>query len=114
MVTKEFSIAVMVSDAKKTAKWFEDKLGFRSSLHGHWVVVWPEGSSAKMHLCEGDPDPGNTGIAFYEKDAAKAAEKMKAKGVKFTKEVKKEPWGTEGMFSDPDGNEYYIMQGTGP
>ncbi|HYC26989.1 MAG TPA: VOC family protein [Nitrososphaerales archaeon] len=114
MVSKEMSIAVMVSDSKKSAKWFEDSVGFRSSVEGHWVLVWPRGSSAKIHLCEGKPDPGNTGIAFYVKDAPAKAQKMKAKGVKFSREVKKTQWGTNGMFADADGNEYYLMEGTGP
>ena len=114
MVSKEFSIAVMVSNGKKSAKWFEDNLGFKSIADGHWVLVWPEGASTKIHLCEGKPDPGNTGIAFYAKDAAAIAQKMKENGVKMTREFKKTQWGTNGMFADPDGNEYWLMEGTGP
>jgi catechol 2,3-dioxygenase-like lactoylglutathione lyase family enzyme len=114
MISKKFSIAIMVSDAKKSAEWFEDKLGFGKSVHGHWVLVWPKGSLTRIHLCEGKPDPGNTGVAFYVTGAEKLAEKMKAKGVKFTKEVKKSDWGTNGMFADPDGNEYFLIEGSGP
>lgn len=114
MVSREFSVAVVVSDGKKAAKWFEDCLGFKSSLDEHWVLVWPEGSTAKIHLCEGKPEPGNTGIAFYVKDAARLAKSLKAKGVRFTKDVKKTDWGTNGMFADQDGNEYWLIQGTGP
>jgi catechol 2,3-dioxygenase-like lactoylglutathione lyase family enzyme len=114
MVSKEFSVAVVVSDGKKLARWFEESLGFKSSLEGHWVLIWPTGSTAKIHLCEGKPEAGNTGIAFYVKDAARLAKSMKAKGVRFTREVTKESWGTSGMFADPDGNEYWLMQGTGP
>ena len=114
MVSKEFSIAVSVSDGKKIAKWFRESLGFKTSEQGHWIVAWPEGSNSKIHLCEGDPEPGNTGIAFYAKDAFAAAKEMKAKGVKFTKEVTKGSWGTDGMFADPDGNEYWLKEGAGP
>jgi len=114
MVSKEFSVAVMVSNGKKSAKWFEDNLGFKSVADGHWVLVWPEGSSTKIHLCEGKPDPGNTGIAFYDKTAATIAKNLKANGVKFSREFKKTQWGTNGMFADPDGNEYWLMEGTGP
>ena len=114
MVSKEFSVAVVVSDGKKSAKWFKEKVGLKTSGEGHWVLVWPEGASTKIHLCEGKPDPGNTGIAFYVKDPKKAAEEMKGKGVKFTHEVKKTDWGTNGMFADPDGNEYWLMEGSGP
>lgn len=114
MISKQFSVAVVVSDAKKSAKWFEAELGFGSSVHGHWVLVWPKGSVTKIHLCEGKPDPGNTGIAFYVKGAAKLAEKMKAKGVRFTNDVKKTDWGTNGSFADVDGNEYWLIEGSGP
>lgn len=114
MTSKEFSVAVSVSDGKKSARWFEENLGFKTSIDDHWVLVWPEGSTAKIHLCEGTPDPGNTGLAFYVNNAEELSKKMKVKGVKFTKEVKKSPWGTNGMFADPDGNEYWLYEGTGP
>jgi catechol 2,3-dioxygenase-like lactoylglutathione lyase family enzyme len=114
VISKKFSIAVIVSDAKKSAAWFEDKLGFESSVEGHWVLVWPKGSGTKIHLCEGKPDPGNTGIAFYVKGASGLASKMKRGGVKFTQDVKKVSWGTNGMFSDLDGNEYWLIEGSGP
>jgi len=114
MVSSKFSVAVVVSDGKKSAKWFKEKVGFRTSAHGHWVLVWPEGAATKIHLCEGKPDPGNTGIAFYVKDPRKASGEMKAKGVKFTHPVKKEDWGVNGMFADPDGNEYWLIGGSGP
>jgi len=114
MVSKEFSVAVVVSDSKKSAKWFQAKAGFNASVEGHWVLVWPKGALAKVHLCEGKPDPGNTGIAFYAKDPVKLAGEMKAKGVKFTREVKKTDWGVNGTFADLDGNEYWLMEGTGP
>ncbi len=114
MVSKKFSVAVTVTDAAKSAKWFKEKAGLEVSSEGHWVLVWPEGSLAKIHLCEGKPDPGNTGIAFYSKNAKKRAEEMKGKGVRFTRDVKKTEWGENGMFADPDGNEYWLIEGTGP
>jgi predicted enzyme related to lactoylglutathione lyase len=114
MVSKEFSVAVVVSDGKKTAKWFEDKVGLESSVEGHWVLVWPKGANAKIHLCEGKPDPGNTGISFYVEDVFAKAKEMKAKGVKFTQDAEKTKWGTNAMFADPDANEYWLTEGTGP
>lgn len=111
MISKQVSAAVMVSDAKKSAKWFREKLGFETSVEGHWVTVWPKGSLAKLHLCQGDLEPGNTGIGFYAKDVEKEATGLKAKGVKFTRDVTKADWGTTAMFSDPDGNVFWLSQG---
>ena len=114
MMSKEFSVAVSVSDGKSSAKWFEEKVGLKSSVDGHWVLVWPEGADAKIHLCEGTPDPGNTGISFYVDDVFAQEKAMKAKGVKFTRDAKKTEWGTNAMFADPDANEYWLTEGTGP
>jgi predicted enzyme related to lactoylglutathione lyase len=114
MFSNEMSIAVTVSDGKKTADWFREKVGLKSSAEGHWVLVWPEGSTVKVHLCQGKLDPGNTGIAFYVPDVAAKEAEMKKKGVKFTMPTKKEAWGTNAMFADPDGNEYWLSEGTGP
>ena len=114
MVSNELSVAVVVSDGKSSAKWFSQKIGFENSTEGHWILVWPKGSSAKIHLCEGKPDPGNTGIAFYVDDVDKLAKSMKGGGVKFTQDVKRTSWGTNAMFADPDRNEYWLIEGSGP
>ncbi|MDV3278188.1 MAG: VOC family protein [Nitrososphaerales archaeon] len=114
MISKRFSAAVVVSDSKRSARWFREKLGFQSSVNGHWVTVWPQGSTARLHLCEGKLEPGNTGVGFYSKNVERDAKRMKAKRVKFTKDVKDEGWGPYGMFSDPDGNVYWLIEGSGP
>ena len=45
MLSKSFSVAVMVSDGKKAAKWYKEKLGFNVSTEmEHWVTAWPQGS----------------------------------------------------------------------
>jgi len=114
MISKRFSAAVVVSNGRRSARWFKEKLGFQASIHGHWVTVWPRGSTAKLHLCEGKPDPGNTGIGFYSQDVERDTKKMKAKKVKFTKGPLDEGWGTYAMFSDADGNIYWLIEGSGP
>ncbi len=114
MVSKEFSLALMVSNGKKSAKWYEDVLGFETYVKGHWVLVWPKGSTAKIHLCEGKPEPGNSGIAFWTKDIKRKAAKMKADGAKFTQNVTKTDWSTMATVADPDGNEIFLFEGDGP
>lgn len=106
------SVAVVVSDGRKAAKWYEDKLGFEiRDDEGHWITVAPKGSGLLLHLCEGDElEPGNTGFGFYVKDAKREEEALRKKGVDFTKPVTKVSWGTYGMFKDPDGNEFWLLQ----
>jgi catechol 2,3-dioxygenase-like lactoylglutathione lyase family enzyme len=114
LVSREISVAVMVSDAKRSARWFKESLGFQTSADGHWVLAWPRGSTAKVHLCEGKPEPGNSGIAFYTKGLAAYVKKLKAKGVKFSKELTERDWGTYAMVEDEDGNQYWLIDGEGP
>ena len=106
MFTTNFSVAVTVSDGKKAAAWYKEKLGMEVSAEEHWVTAGAKGASWRLHLCETDLDPGNTGIAFYTDDVKKAVSDLKKKGVKFTKDS-----GESAMFEDPDGNVFWIMKG---
>ena len=112
MLSKSFSVAVVVSDGKKAAKWYKDKLGFEVSTDDdHWVTTWLKGSQWKLHLCEGKLEPGNTGIGFYSKNVRGTVKALKEKGVKFSKDYTKTPWGEIAMFDDPDGNVFWISAG---
>lgn len=108
------SLAVPVNDATKSASWYTEKLGFESNIQGHWVTVSPKGSNFMIHLCEkceeweGDSPGGNTGIMFYTPDKKQTYEELKAKGVRFKKELTTEWFGTYAIFMDPDGNEFWM------
>jgi catechol 2,3-dioxygenase-like lactoylglutathione lyase family enzyme len=115
MISKMIDVAVVVSDAKKAAGWYREKLGFEvgGEPEGHWVVVYPPGweEGTVIHLCEGpDLEPGNTGVGFATEDLDEAHKEMKDRGVEFTVEPKKEEWGTYAMFKDPDGNEFWLLE----
>jgi len=107
------TMAVVVRDDKKAAKWWKEKMGFRViTRYPGWVTVAPKGANAHLHLCpDAPPETGNTGIAFTTKDVAKMEKSLRRKGVKITMPAKKEEWGTSMMFADPDGNEFYISEG---
>lgn len=107
-----YSIAVVVSDAKKAAKWYVEKLGFEvRSQEGHWITVAPKDSQVEIHLCEGPPlEPGNTGIAFKTDDVRRTYEELTKRGVKFSKPPRNEGWGMYAMFMDEDGNEFWLFE----
>ncbi len=64
MITGIGSVAVLVNDAKRSAEWYRDKLGFEVvSAEGHAVFVSAPGSDSLLHLCGrcndwGDDTPG--------------------------------------------------------
>jgi catechol 2,3-dioxygenase-like lactoylglutathione lyase family enzyme len=112
MISKEFTVAVMVADAKKSAKWYGEKLGFQTSVEDHWVTAWPKGANWKLHLCEGEPEPGNTGIGLYSDDLKATVADLKKKGVNFEMDYTKTEWGEMSQLKDPDGNIIWISAGS--
>lgn len=113
MIDSFESVAVVVSDAQKSLKWYSDKLGFAAaSSEGHWVTVRPKGSSTLLHLCESKKtEPGNTGILFVVDDVDRTYSELSSKGVSFTKPPRDDGWGKYAIFTDPDGNEFWIQAG---
>ena len=111
MVSNDFSVAVMVSNAKRSAEWYREMLEFETSEEGHWVTAWPKGAGWKLHLCEGKLEPGNTGIGFYSGNLKTDVEKMKKKGVKLAQDYTKTEWGEVAKIEDPDGNVIWVSQG---
>lgn len=111
MLSNEMSVAVGVADANKSASWYAEKLGFETSVKGHWVTVNPKGSTTKIHLCQGEVEPGNTGIAIYTDDIQKTVADLTAKGVQFAMGYTKTEWGEMAQLKDPDGNVIWIKPG---
>ena len=105
-----FDVAVVVSNATKSAEWYKEKLGLEVRANeGHWVTVAPKGSAVVLHLCETEPlEQGNTGIAFTVDDLDKTYEELRLKGVEFTVKPTKTEWGSYAMFKDSDGNVFWL------
>jgi len=136
MITGLGSIAVLASDAAKSAEWYRDKLGFEIvSNEGHAVFVRPKGGDAPLiHLCGrcedwGNDEPGGrTGIWFASgeivfrtdvapgkvipackpEDVEKTYLELKHSGVQFSKELEVSQFGKMAILRDPDGHEFEI------
>jgi catechol 2,3-dioxygenase-like lactoylglutathione lyase family enzyme len=135
MISDLGSVAVLVRDAKRSAEWYRDKLGFEIVVQDdHIVFVKPKNSSVLIHLCEkcddwGTDSPGGrTGIWFrsgallMQKDpksrvvtpasdpveVERTYAYLKEKGVEFTQGLETRSWGKMAIFKDLDGNEFEI------
>jgi catechol 2,3-dioxygenase-like lactoylglutathione lyase family enzyme len=108
-------VAVTVKDAKASARWWEEKLGFSSHTVGppgsHAVMVAPAGDRFVLHLCEGfaPVDPGNTGIGFVTDEIDPLVERMVAGGVEFPVPLEGGAVGKRAQFADPDGNIFWLI-----
>lgn len=56
MIKSIIDVAVVVSNANKSAEWYKEKLGLEiRAKEGHWVTVAPKGPGPVLHLCETTP-----------------------------------------------------------
>jgi predicted enzyme related to lactoylglutathione lyase len=108
-------VAVVVSDAKASARWWKKNLGFSSYTiggGGHAILVAPPGERYVLHLCEGFAplEPGNTGIAFVTDAIETTVARMQKGGVQFPEPMSQEEWGRMAKFADPDGNVFWLLE----
>jgi catechol 2,3-dioxygenase-like lactoylglutathione lyase family enzyme len=108
-------VAVTVTDAKSSARWWVEKLGFETHTlggpGGHAIMVAPPGERFLLHLCEGfeDVEPGNTGIGFVTDDVEEQVRRMEEAGVHFVQPLSQGSGAPGAKFADPDGNIFWII-----
>jgi catechol 2,3-dioxygenase-like lactoylglutathione lyase family enzyme len=106
-------VAVTVSDARASARWWSEKLGFATHTvgppDGHATLVAPPGDRFLVHLCEGfaPVEPGNTGIAFVTDDFRADVARLENAGVRIVE--RSEERGASVKLADPDGNVYWLI-----
>jgi catechol 2,3-dioxygenase-like lactoylglutathione lyase family enzyme len=108
-------VAIVVSNARASTRWWRKNLGFASYTiggTGHATLVAPPGERFVLHLCEGFApiEPGDSGIAFVTDDLETLHRRMTKGGVHFPEPPKKERWGAMAKFADPDGNVFWLLQ----
>jgi len=112
------SVAVVVSDRRQAETWYTETLGLdRFVSEDHWVTVGRKGKDGALHLCQvseydssASLEPGNSGIMLRlpGKDFSKSCERLKERGVAFSREPEKADWGWWAVVRDPDGNELML------
>ena len=107
-------MAVVVSDARKSADWWKENLGFAEHTvggGGHALLVAPPGERFVLHLCQGFAplEPGDTGIAFVTDDIEGLVARMERGGVRFPEPLHEESWGQSAKFADRDGNVFWLL-----
>ena len=79
-----------------------------------WLTVAPAGSVTEIgdpRLCDGRSCGTFSAMVLGTDDIQATFEDWKAKGVQFTEEPTRQPWGMmQAQFVDPDGNSYVLVQ----
>lgn len=111
-------VNVYVTELARSAAFFGETLGLpvQFSDEGFGYAAF-EAGPIRLGITRIDPEdaeslarPGvQTGIGFSVPDLVASHAELAAKGVAFTMEPSRQPWGGfMAMFEDPDGNLFYL------
>jgi len=99
-------------------KFYTKKLGLKVATDQpftekqRWIELLIPGAETGVALYTPDGHEKRIGefqsIAFWCDDVFTSAKVLKSKGVTFTQEPKKEPWGSIAIFEDPDANKFAL------
>lgn len=122
------TVTVYVSTQERALPFYRDKLGFEVRMDApmgsdaRWLTVAPPGSQTQIALMPVESEAGKewdwrarmgrfTGIIFETDDAAASYRELSGRGVPFDGEPQQAEWGgIEVFFSDPDGNDFLLVQ----
>jgi catechol 2,3-dioxygenase-like lactoylglutathione lyase family enzyme len=112
-------VSVPVSDQDRAKRFYTDALGFRllrddDSVPGiRWVQVAPPGGGAELTLVTWfDTMPAGSlrGLVLAVDDLEAEYQRLSGMGVDFEQPPIKQPWATEAVLRDPDGNQLVLQQ----
>ena len=110
-------VSIPVTDQDRALAFYTEKLGFRVltdqpfSDEQRWIELGIPGADTRLVLfrVDGGLAPGSQmNMALWTDDVEGTARELKAKGVAFSQDPKREPWGTFCTFKDPDGNSFVL------
>ena len=108
-------VTVNVKDQDEALRFYTEILGFEKrddvpmGPEMRWLTVAPAGSPTVITLFTGEEPGGaplgkNTGLVLETDDIDAAYRDLSGRGVRFTKEPAREPFGGWAEFVDQDGN----------
>jgi catechol 2,3-dioxygenase-like lactoylglutathione lyase family enzyme len=114
MIKTVWSVTFCVSDMKKATRFYEKTLGlekkYEFSSYAGFECGGVEIGLIPKKKEQGSHDSAPT-VGFLVYDVEKTCAELKAKGVKFIKELHEEAWGgRQASFTDPDENILEVTQ----
>jgi predicted enzyme related to lactoylglutathione lyase len=125
MLTKLAVVTILVRDQDEALQFYTEKLGLEKmddmefGQEGRWLTVCaPEQKDVQIFLQRADSfglelmeQVGRApSWAFNTDNCQETYETLKARGVKFLSEPKKQPWGIQAVFEDLYGNKFSIVE----
>ncbi|HEV8390778.1 MAG TPA: VOC family protein [Dongiaceae bacterium] len=127
MIQHLAAIALVVSDYDEAIDFYVGTLGFDliedtpMSATKRWVLIAPSGSKeTRLLLAKADGPEQKTRIGnqtggrvflfLHTDDFQRDYEAMRARGVRFLEQPRREAYGTVAVFADPYGNKWDLIQ----
>lgn len=123
MVSHIHSTSIAVADQDAALDFYVNILGWEKALDNvvgegmRFLTVVPPGATTQLVLAHAiwrgaDYKPGgDSGISLVTPDIDATYESLAARGVMFKQPVEVMPWGQKATwFSDPDGNEFFLVE----
>lgn len=111
-------VSIPVRDQDRALEFYREALGFQLVKDvpfgpgQRWIEVRLPGQDLEVVLFATEQDQARIGtfqpVLFTAPDIVKAHAELVAKGVEFTLPPKVEPWGTQAIFKDVDGNTFSL------
>ena len=112
MIKEVAFVAIAVSDAEESRKFYQDILGLKPSttgMGGAWVEYEIGGTTIGVGCHPSwQPSRDGTTVAFEVDDIDATIADLKAKGVKFDMEKLETPVCWMAQFRDPSGNKLVV------
>lgn len=126
MIDRVGTVCIFVSDQDRAKKFYTEVLGFElrqdqplyPGATMRWVGVAPKGAATEVILYLPDQNwehyrqvvGKSQAVTFNVTDMAGLYKDLKAKGVVFTQQPDKQPWGTYATIKDSEGNSLILVE----
>ncbi len=129
MINYVGTVCVFVSDQQRAKAFYMDKLGFELRQEAPlypgaanlWIAVAPKGAKTEVILYLPDENwqhykqvvGQSQAVTLDVTDMTAVCDDLKKKGVQFTQEPDKQPWGTYATIVDSEGNKILLVEPPG-
>ena len=110
--------SIPVRDQDRALEFYTTKLGCRvitdSPFDGgqRWIELGIPRAETRLVLFTAPGQEAMIGgfmnVTFMADDVEETARELRARGVEFVQEPRKEDWGTSAIFKDADGNQFVL------
>ena len=114
-------VPIQVSDQQAALSWYTEKLGMEKIMDDpmgpelRWITVKLPDDQVQFVLANfgafDDAQPGSSsGYVLWTDDIESTYQDWSSKGVEFSEPPTQQMWGTQALFTDPDGNGWVLVQ----